>query len=212
MKEFLSTLLQAVLIAAVPVIAAYTGKGITALAGYVSAKTANDLAQKYLEDAANAVATAVSQTSQTYVDGLKEHGNFTKENQKVALSLSVDQARNLLTADARDFLEKAYGNLNSFLVSKIEAEVRRQKLGEAVFSVPLEAVEAEKESPNVASVAAATAAATAAAVVQSAVQQVTQTQGVDCTVEATAETTVEITADTAGGADGLVEGGEAPAV
>lgn len=168
MTEFLSTLLQAVLIAAVPVIAAYTGKGITALARYASAKTANDLAQKYLEDAANAVATAVSQTSQTYVDGLKKYGNFTRENQKVALDLAVDQAKKLLTAEAKDFLSTTYGNLHDYLASRAEAEVRRQKLEHPAAGTVLEST-----------TAAATAAATATAVVQSAVSQANPVGGAD---------------------------------
>ena len=87
------------------------------------------MAKKYLAAVADAVATAVTYTSQVYVDKLKETGQFTKENQREALGLAVAQAKNLLTAEAAAFLESAYGDLNEYLQSRIEAEVRNQKMG-----------------------------------------------------------------------------------
>ncbi len=84
MNEFLATLLQAVLVAAVPVCAAFIGKSLKALAGYLSEKSQNDLAKKYLAEAANAIATAVTFISQVYVDTLKKSGEFTEENHKQA--------------------------------------------------------------------------------------------------------------------------------
>ena len=78
MNEFLSALLQAVIIAAVPVIAGAIVKGVKALAKNLSTKTDSELAKKYLADAADAITTAVSLVNQTYVDGLKKSGTFTK--------------------------------------------------------------------------------------------------------------------------------------
>ena len=129
MNEFLTTLLQAVLVAAVPVCAAFIGKGLKALASYLGQKSENETAKKYLAAAADAVATAVTYTSQVYVDKLKEAGQFTKENQVEALGIAVAQAKNLLTTEAAAFLERAYGDLNEYLKSRIEAEVRNQKMG-----------------------------------------------------------------------------------
>ncbi|WP_217958716.1 hypothetical protein [Acutalibacter muris] len=129
MNEFLATLLQAVLVAAVPVCAAFIGKGLKALAAYLGQKSESDAARKYLEAAADAISTAVAYTSQVYVDKLKETGQFTKENQQEALGIAVAQAKNLLTAEAITYLQTAYGDLNEYLKSRIEAEVRNQKMG-----------------------------------------------------------------------------------
>lgn len=129
MNEFLTTLLQAVLVAAVPVCAAFLGKGLKALANYLGQKSESDTVKMYMEAIADAVATAVTYTSQVYVDKLKETGQFTKENQREALGIAVAQAKNLLTAEAAAFLESAYGDLNEYLKSRIEAEVRNQKMG-----------------------------------------------------------------------------------
>lgn len=138
MNEFLSELFQAVLIAAVPVVTVFVGRGIAALSRYFTAKTENQTAKKYLEDAADAVAKAVTYTNQVYVDTLKKSGSFTKENQKEALGMALEKATSLLTAEAISFLEKAYGDLMEYLAANIEAEVRKQK-GEAalVMSAPV---------------------------------------------------------------------------
>lgn len=184
MNEFLSTLLQAVLIAAIPIISAFIGKGVKAFANHLSAQTDNELAKKYLKEAADAIEEAVAFTNQTYVDTLKKSGTFTKENQEEARQKSLDKAVALLTAEARKFLEEAYGDLNSYLLNRLEPEVRRQKNGEpATLSVPLEAVEGVRESPDVTSVAAATAAATAAVVIQNAIPQVASAQASDSSQE-----------------------------
>ena len=129
MNDFLTTLLQAVLVAAVPVCAAFIGKGIKALADYLGRKSESDVAKRFLDAVADAVSTAVTYTSQVYVDKLKETGQFTKENQQEALGIAVAQAKNLLTAEAITYLQTAYGDLNEYLKSRIEAEVRNQKVG-----------------------------------------------------------------------------------
>ena len=172
MNEFLYTLLQAVIVAAVPVCAAAADKGIQVLARNLSIQTDSELARKYLADAADAIATAVSRVNQTYVDGLKKSGTFTKENQEEALSLAVKEAVNLMTHETIVFLKEAYGDMYDYLVSKIEAEVRMQKqqANTIMLGEPLTAE--LKEAPDVTSMAAATAAATAAAVVQRAIPQV----------------------------------------
>lgn len=127
MKAFLSVLLQAVLIATVPVIATYVSKGLTALTDYFAAKTDNETAKKYLSAAEEAAKKAVTYTSQTYVDALKKSDSFSKENQEEALTMAVEKAKSLLTAEAIVFLEEAYGDVTEFLKTNIEAEVREQK-------------------------------------------------------------------------------------
>lgn len=157
MNEFLSTLLQAVLIAAVPVIAGAAVKGVRALAKHLASKTDNELAKKYLKEVADAIEEAVSFTNQTYVDTLKKSEAFTKENQEEALNRSLEKAVALLTADARKFLEEAYGDLNAYLLIRIEPEVRRQK---------------KVEPSGTTAAVTATAAATAATVAQNTIAQV----------------------------------------
>lgn len=188
MSEFLSALLQAVIIAAVPVCAGAIVKGIRALAKHLSTQTDSELARKYLADAADAITTAVSLVNQTYVDGLKKSGTFTKENQQEALSRAIKEAVNLMTHETIAFLKEAYGDMNDYLVSKIEAEVRLQKQNDpAMLSVPLEAVGSVTESPSTTAVAVAAASAAATVAATEAVRQTTASAPPESPVEAPTE-------------------------
>ena len=170
MTEFLMNLAEAVLIAAIPVVVAFFVKSSKATAAHLAVQTKNETVERYLEDITDAICTAVTYTSQTYVDRLKADGKFDKDKQTEALNTAVEQAKKLLTAEARNFLEEAYGDLSAYLISKIEAEVRNQK-NEDPVAAGIAELSAVHESPDVAAVAATTAAATAAAVVQQSVTQ-----------------------------------------
>lgn len=128
MSEFVTELLRAVVLAAVPVCATFLCKGIAALAKYLTERTDDALMQKYLAEVSDAVQTAVSLVNQTYVDSLKQAGKFDKNAQRLALDQAYIKAEQMLTAEAREFLVRAYGDLDSYIISKVEAEVRNQKM------------------------------------------------------------------------------------
>lgn len=138
MNEFLSTLLQAVLVAAVPVIAAFASKGFVALAQYLGVKAENATFAKYTDQIGKAVSTAVIYVAQTYVDELKKSGTFTEENQKIALQEALNVAKKQLTQEALEFIEMTYGDVTEYLISKLEAEVKIQKTAPAVLNIVTE--------------------------------------------------------------------------
>ena len=127
MNEFLSNLLIAVITAAVPVLTAYGVTLIRKAAANAAAQTENTKAQGYITEIGIAVSDAVSATSQTYV--LKNKGEFTLEAQKEAAKMALSACIASLTPAAKDFITQVYGDLNSYLTNKIEAEVRSQKQG-----------------------------------------------------------------------------------
>ena len=135
MNEFFSTLLQAVLVAAVPVIAAFASKGFVALAQYLGVKVENATFAKYADQISKAVSTAVIYVAQTYVDELKKSGTFTEENQKIAMQKALEVAKKQLTQEALEFIEITYGDITEYLTSKLEAEVKIQKTAPAVLNV-----------------------------------------------------------------------------
>lgn len=168
MNEVLATLLQAVIIAVVPVLVTFFCKAVRAAAQYLGDKSENENAQWYLAEVAEAITNAVTFTSQTYVDALKKSGQFTKENQEWALSVALSQAKLQLTEEVRDFLVKSYGPLDRYLEGRIEAEVRRQKLDQpATLALPV----VSEIATDATALAASTAAATAASVAQTALSQ-----------------------------------------
>ena len=127
MKEFLLTVLQSIIIAAVPVITAYACKFLNTKASALAQTMKNEEAKKFLEDAVEAVNIAVVSTNQTYVESLKKSGEFSLENQKEAFKISYDTAVAVMTQEAKEFIEKAYGGLEGWLSTQIEATVNANK-------------------------------------------------------------------------------------
>lgn len=129
MNAFIIELLQAIATAAIPVCAAYLVQYLRRKSEQIIAQTDNMTIKAFLVEATDAVSTAVTYTSQTFVDALKKEGNFNKDKQQEALKKSLDKAISLLSESAKNALTDIYGNLEAYLTSKIEAEVRSQKTG-----------------------------------------------------------------------------------
>lgn len=127
MKDLLLTLLQAVLVAATPVLTAFACSLINKAAGWFSAKTNSRVVEKYAYEIADIISTSVTYASQTYVDTLKKGGTFNTKEQKIAFELAYKTAEGMLTEGARSFITDTYGDLNAFLTAKIEAEVNARK-------------------------------------------------------------------------------------
>ena len=168
MKEFLSTLLLAVVTAAVPVLTSYAIGYIRQAGNRAQASTDDIKKQGYIKEIADAISDAVEATSQTYVDALKKAGKFDAEAQEVAVQKALTACLASISPAASAFIEAAYGDLKVYLKNRIEAEVRRQKKEEpATLALPV----VESTMPDTKAIAATCAAATAAAVTQVAINQ-----------------------------------------
>lgn len=93
----------------------------------ISTKTDNELLRKYLEMLNDTVVECVNATHQTYVDALKKENAFTKENQEIALQQTYDNVLAILSADCKEYLKIACGDLEFFIKNKIEAKVKESK-------------------------------------------------------------------------------------
>lgn len=165
-QELITTLLTAVITAAVPVLTAYGIALLKRSAANAEADTEDIKVKEYISEIANAVADAVSATSQTYVDTLKAAGKFTTQAQKEAAQKALNACIASITPEATAFIEKAYGDIKEYLTTKIEAEVRKQKNS---VGTPITAV--MESTTDTTAVAASTAAATAASYIQTAISQ-----------------------------------------
>lgn len=166
MQEFLQNLFYAVITAAVPVITAFVVSIIKKTGENAAADTDDIKTQGYIKEIAAAITDAVAATSQTYVDALKNAGNFTTEAQREAARKALAACIASISPAAQAFIETAYGDLTAYLTTKIEAEVRKQKIS---GGVPVTAV--LESTTDTTAVAASTAAATAATIAQTAIQQ-----------------------------------------
>lgn len=136
LNGLLITIIQAVVIPAIPILVAFLVKLLKVKAEQVTVKINNENLQQYLQEAIDSVLQAVTYTSQTYVDSLKMQGRFDVDAQKVAFATAKEVALALLTEDAKKMITDLYGDLNVWLDTKIEQTVKEQKtftIGTAVL-------------------------------------------------------------------------------
>ena len=101
---------------------------VSGLGGLV-AKSIREIAEAKTDalELADAMADAVEATSQTYVDDLKTQGAFDEAAQKEAIKRAGAACLLLLSEKAKKRLNEITDDVNAYLETKIEAEVRRQK-------------------------------------------------------------------------------------
>ena len=90
-------------------------------------KVSKEVSRKYIDMLANTITDCVVSTNQTYVDALKAANAFDKEAQKKAFELTYNKIMNVLTEDAKEYLTTIYGDLEIYITTKIESEVKLYK-------------------------------------------------------------------------------------
>lgn len=106
----------------------------SALVVYINAKknelinnNKNEVANKYTNMLAETISTCVLATNQTYVEALKQKGEFNLEAQADAFNKTLQAVLDILSDEAKEYLTQIYGDLNIYLSQKIEAEVNKTK-------------------------------------------------------------------------------------
>ena len=94
----------------------------------VKEKAANETTAKYIDMLTNTITSCVTATNQTYVESLKYKGEFTIEAQKVAFKDTYENVLKILSEDCKDYLREAFGDLETYITNRIEAEVKAQKI------------------------------------------------------------------------------------
>lgn len=105
--------------------------GISALALFlnekkkeVKAKTDNEVAHKYLDMLEDTIMKSVISTTQTYVEALKGKNAFDAEAQKTAFKMSYDAVMATLTDEAKTYLTTIVADLESYITTRIEYNVK----------------------------------------------------------------------------------------
>lgn len=73
------------------------------------------------------ITKCVSATNQEFVGDLKKEGKFDKDQREEAWNKTKNKINKILDKESREILEKAYGDLNSYINQTIEDEVTNQK-------------------------------------------------------------------------------------
>ena len=126
-NELVKILVMAVLIPAIPIVAKYLTSALSAWAKDKAVNVENTIIAGYLTDITEVITDAVTATTQTYVDSLKAQGAFDEAAQKEAFTKTKEVVVSLLAQDAIEFITNMYGDIDLWLKTKIEAEVKKQK-------------------------------------------------------------------------------------
>lgn len=83
-----------------------------------------------LQQAIDGIGDIVIMVSQTFVDSLKESGNFDKEAQAKAFNMAKTAALNGMSDSMKKYIDKYCGGLDEWLRIQIEAWVKKNKIEE----------------------------------------------------------------------------------
>lgn len=125
--EMLQQIFEVCVIPLLGVLTAYLIKFIQAKADEIGKKTNDEMTKKYVDMLAKTITDCVVATNQTYVDNMKNQNCFDAEAQRHAFQMTYMAVLNLITDEARVYLDAFYGDLNGYITNKIEAEVNWNK-------------------------------------------------------------------------------------
>ncbi len=124
MNEILLNILSVLVSAVVlPLISLIGAK----LVSWLSSKTKNEKASTIIKEANDIVINAVKCVLQTYVDSLKKEGKFDEASQFLALSKAKEKALEQMSEETKKFINKNYGDLDTWLTTTIEATISTLK-------------------------------------------------------------------------------------
>lgn len=127
MDEIIGKIILAVIVIVVVPLLVWAVRWTVELLKAKAAQIDNETVRKTVLDAIDCVEQAVIYVMQTYVDGLKRSGSFTKEAQSEAYEKAKAKAYNLINQETQAIIESEYGDFNQWLDTKIEQTVRQTK-------------------------------------------------------------------------------------
>ena len=125
--EMLYKIFEVCVIPLLGVLTTYLVKYVKAKAEEISKNKDNALLEKYVNMLSDTISECVIATNQIYVDSLKQQGKFDLDAQKAAFELTYNSVLEILSDDAKIYLDNVYGDLRTYIVKKIEAEVNINK-------------------------------------------------------------------------------------
>lgn len=126
--ELLSQIFEVCVLPLLGILTAYAVTFIQAKRDEIIIKSNNDLITKYSTMLAETIEACVLATNQTYVETLKKEGKFNSEAQQKAFTMTKNAVLNILSADAKEVLTEAFGDLNTYVNKQIEASVNVNKI------------------------------------------------------------------------------------
>lgn len=104
--------------------------GIKALLKFVEEKTKNienEDVKKAIDKTKEIILDAIDETNQTYVKKLKETNGFDKDAEEEAFNATKNRVLEILNKETTDILNEEFDNVNAYINSKIEANIKKKK-------------------------------------------------------------------------------------
>lgn len=127
LDSIVEILFKGVLIPIIPLIVVYLKELINAKTNEISNKVESETVTKYLEIAKNTLQSCVTETTQIYVDVLKEQGKFDKEAQIIAMELTRETFLSIISESTKEVLEEMFDDYNIWITTSIEEIINNQK-------------------------------------------------------------------------------------
>ena len=127
MPEIIIQIFQLCIIPLLGILTKYLVDYLNAKRDELNAKTENETAEKYTTIIFDTITKCVIATNQTYVNSLKEQNAFDAEAQKTAFNKTMNAVLEILSEDAKQYIIKTTGDLNTYLTNLIEAEVNKNR-------------------------------------------------------------------------------------
>lgn len=123
LSEFVPVLFQICIFPLLGILTKYLIALMSEKIGAITEEKNDVLFTKYMTMLQETITDCVLATNQTYVNSLKAEGKFDMEAQKIAFQKTYDAVMAILSADAKEYLTTAIGDLDKFVTDKIEAQV-----------------------------------------------------------------------------------------
>lgn len=129
-SEMINYILYVVLTVIMPVVAKYAVDLIKAKikeSNIIEEATKNETASKLVKDALSDVMDAVLCVNQTFVDSLKEKGEFNEDAWEEAKNMAYEAALKTISEESKNAITMMYGSFDKWLQLKIESSVNKAK-------------------------------------------------------------------------------------
>lgn len=127
--ELLNQIFELCIIPLIGVLTAYFTAFVKKKTREIADEYNDDKMIKYVNLLSQTITDCVTATNQTYVDSLKGENAFDVDAQKKALEKTYQSVMTVLSEEATKYLTTVYGDLEEYIYTKIESEVKTQKKG-----------------------------------------------------------------------------------
>ena len=100
---------------------------VVLLTTYLNSKIKDEKLKRVMNNLSQLIVDEVNYTTQVFVDNLKDKDLFDESASKQALHSTLDHIKEKLTKDMSDYILENYGDINDYLISKIESTIHEQK-------------------------------------------------------------------------------------